>query len=417
MNDIPPPDKIPYGLAVYLAVIQFFFVSMWTVYVVFLPQLAGSVGIPKEWVIWILMFDQAIFAVMDLVLGQAADRVERAFGRIGPAILTMSMISCAVFILLPFLMAPPHGGPVTALLLIGIWSATSSVLRAPPWVLLSRYAAKPKMPWLVALNLTGLGVAAGLAPYLGTFLRELDPRWPFAVSSLVLAATTLGLLAVERQLNMRGPAHAGVAEKIEATAIPKSQDRQVVIFFIACCLLGFGSQIHTALNSPLLYRKFAGPNDLEVLLPIFWIGFNLAMFPGAGLAERFGSMKVIAFGAVTGVAGSAVAAFAPSLEILISAQVIAGGAWGAMMTAGFSVAMRFGHQGREGLFLGLLWSALSISTLGRMALVAGRIPAIPEFRHGLIMAPAVLWFLAGMLLVLLLFHLKADRHGHGSELG
>src|SRR5207249_3328690 len=84
--------------------------------------------------------------------------------------------------------------------LILIWSATSSVLRAPPWVLLSKYAALPSVPWLAALSLIGLSVANAIAPYLGVVLRSVDPRVPFALSSVSLFAITAGLLWVERAL-------------------------------------------------------------------------------------------------------------------------------------------------------------------------------------------------------------------------
>ncbi len=45
-----------------LAVIQLFFTLTWTVYVIFLPQLAAQVGLPKDMVLVILMMDQLIFS-------------------------------------------------------------------------------------------------------------------------------------------------------------------------------------------------------------------------------------------------------------------------------------------------------------------------------------------------------------------
>ena len=63
-------------VGIYFAAVQFLFVSCWTVYVIFLPQLAAQAGIEKKWVIYILMADQAIFTLMDFSLGVAADRVD-----------------------------------------------------------------------------------------------------------------------------------------------------------------------------------------------------------------------------------------------------------------------------------------------------------------------------------------------------
>ena len=57
----PIPQKV--GLT--LAAIQLFFTLTWTVYVIFLPQLAAQVGLAKESVLLILMMDQLIFLLAD----------------------------------------------------------------------------------------------------------------------------------------------------------------------------------------------------------------------------------------------------------------------------------------------------------------------------------------------------------------
>jgi hypothetical protein len=92
---------VPYGAALYLAVVQFFFGCTWIVYVIFLPGMAEAAGVGKGVVIWILMIDQVVFAVMDLSMGLWADRVAGALRRLGPAILAISTVSCVAFLLIP----------------------------------------------------------------------------------------------------------------------------------------------------------------------------------------------------------------------------------------------------------------------------------------------------------------------------
>jgi hypothetical protein len=41
--------------------------------------------------------------------------------------------------------------------------------------------------------------AGAASPYLGVVLRDVDPRLPFVISSVVLLLTTLGLSRVERE--------------------------------------------------------------------------------------------------------------------------------------------------------------------------------------------------------------------------
>jgi Na+/melibiose symporter-like transporter len=148
-------------------------------------------------VIWILILDQAIFALMDLALGRAADRVLHRYGRIGPWLLVVAAVSCVAFLLLSHLGAWP-GGAALSMVCIVVWVATSSVLRAPPWLMLAKHAATPSMPMLAALNLTGLALGGAVAPYLSLSLKSLAPALPFAVMSIVLLVTTAILVHVER---------------------------------------------------------------------------------------------------------------------------------------------------------------------------------------------------------------------------
>src|SRR5471030_2246590 len=125
---------VPHRVGLYLAVVQFFFTITWTVYVIFLPGLAAAAGIPKQTVIFILMLDQLIFAGMDLAMGVMADLVSRVVGRLGHIVLGVTLLSCVAFLLLP--LAAPRGAGWLFIALIVLWSASSSVLRAPPLMLL-----------------------------------------------------------------------------------------------------------------------------------------------------------------------------------------------------------------------------------------------------------------------------------------
>src|SRR5436853_2300994 len=118
-------------------------------YVIYLPQLAQNAGIGREWVPWILVADQLVFAAMDVVTGFWVDRVRAALGRFGGWILAGTVLSSVGFLALPY-----AGASASVLLVaITIWALTSSALRSPPWALLSRYAATPTIPWLSAIAL------------------------------------------------------------------------------------------------------------------------------------------------------------------------------------------------------------------------------------------------------------------------
>ncbi|MGB9041871.1 MAG: hypothetical protein WCC81_05315 [Pseudolabrys sp.] len=127
----------------YLAVLQRFFTLCWTIYVIYLPKLAATAGLAPKAVILVLMLDQAIFTVCDFFTGIATDKVTRVLGRLGVWVTAATALSCAAFLIMPLI-----AGLGTSMLLavIVVWTVTSSALRAPPLMLLGKYARKPLDP-------------------------------------------------------------------------------------------------------------------------------------------------------------------------------------------------------------------------------------------------------------------------------
>ena len=286
----PVRNPVPHRVGLYLALVQFFFATTWTVYVIFLPKLAAQAGIGKEVVIFILMMDQVIFALMDFAAGAMADKVSRVLGRLGRIMMAVTLLSAIAFVLLPF--AAPQGVAWLFIALTIVWSATSSALRAPPFVLLGKYAAQPAVPWLSALSLFGLGVAGAIAPYLTVALRDVDPRLPFALSSIALLLATAGIVLVERYLAAQPQAPAS-----DSQSAPEDKRVQPTIWFLfGVAMLGLGFQIHFSLNSAVQYLRFAKPADLEYLMPVFWIGFNMLILPASLATQRYGGLAVMGAG-------------------------------------------------------------------------------------------------------------------------
>ena len=246
----------------YLGLVQWLFTLTWTIYVAFLPQLAAGAGIDRKWVVWLLLLDQILFTLMDLALGVAADRVAAGMRRLSGPIVTISTLSCLAFLLLPHTASPPF-----LIGLVVLWSVTSSALRAPPMVLISRYAPPPAAPRLAQLSMVGLGVAGACAPALTLALRGVDPRLPFALASIGLLAAVAGMRWCERNLTAT-PAAAAAGTGGGATDRSNAMvwGGRLVLMML---LLGLGFQIHTSLNSVPAYMRTGGTTDLTVLMPLF----------------------------------------------------------------------------------------------------------------------------------------------------
>jgi hypothetical protein len=270
-----------------------------------------------------------------------------------------------------------------------IWAVTSSALRSPPWALLGRYAATPSLPWLSALVLTGNAIAAAMAPYLGIALRGVSPTLPFVVSTLTLVAVVAGLVMVERR---------SVRSETEGQQGKREDPWRIALFFAALLLLALGFQIHFSLNSVPQYLRFAGVEDLPWLMPLFWVGFNLLMFPAAGMVARLGTVQTMALAGALGALAALASVLAPGPGSLVGAQLAAGGAWGAASVAAYSATIAFGRTGREGRFLGTLFAMLALAAFVRIGLVASGIALDPAFRTLLPWLPQTAWLLAALLL-------------------
>lgn len=381
--------KFPQGAGLYLAVLELVFALGWTVYAIYLPRLAAAAGIAAGAVIYILMLDQAIFTVTDFAMGVAADKVSRLVGRLGHWVAAITLLSCAAFIGLPFV-AGKQFGPTALLVLIVIWAVTSSALRAPPLMLLGKYAARPAIPYLMSLAMLGLGIAGAVSPYLALTLAKHDARLPFVIASVALVLTSLALAKVERSLAKDAPAK---------TEPPKTVDRtiSVIVFALATVIFAFGFQLHFFFNSAPRFKQFTA--DISSLMPLFWVGFSVSMFPASLITKRWGGLPVMGLFGFIGAIALVVMEFSGTFEIVVAAQLIAGAAWGCILMSAFSAAAALGYTGAEGKITGVLFSALALATFTRMATTASGVLNDPSLAPLLHWAPTVCWGVAGLMLM------------------
>ncbi len=384
---------IPYSAGLYLAILQLVFALGWTVYAIYLPKLAAEAGIPAGAVIFIVMLDQAIFTVTDFTVGVATDRISRVVGRLGHWAAAVTLVSCAAFVCLP-LVASAGLGAKTLLGLTVIWAVTSSALRAPPLMLLGKYAARPAIPYLASLAMSGVGIASAISPYLARTLAGRDPRLPFAISSITLMLVTLALVMVERTLAKQAPPDRKPPNTIDR-AVPGS----IVVFGLAIVVFALGSQLHVFFNSAPLFKKFT--SDTAALTPVFPIGFSIGMFPASLVTKRWGGLPVMGAAGMLGAIAIVIMENSGTLGVTVAAQLIAGAAWGAILMSAFAAAAALGATGHEGKTTGLLFSALALAALARMTAAASGALGDTTLARLLQWGPILCWALAGAALLAL----------------
>jgi hypothetical protein len=247
---------------------------------------------------------------------------------------------------------------------------------------------------MVALAMLGLGLAAALAPWLALVLKGQDPRLPFVLASVGVVLAALALAVAERA----APSSPRPAD----AARPRPALPQAPVMLTAALLAALAFQLHASVNAAAQFRRFVPAEALPMWLPVFWAGFNLALWPAMKLAPRWGELRLVAAAAALAATAAGVAMLAPSVVVLAAAQAVAGAAWAGVMAGGFMAALALGHVGREGRFSGAVSSSLAGATALRIALVASG-GAVLLREGGALWAdslPVLLWAAAVLLLVM-----------------
>ena len=94
-----------------------------------------------------------------------------------------------------------------------------------------------------------------------------------------------------------------------------------MIFIASMVILALGYQLHFSINSAPFFLRFAKPADLQWLMPVFWIGFNIAMFPASAVVKHRGGLIVMGAAGLLGALAVLGAELAGNLNMLIASAI------------------------------------------------------------------------------------------------
>jgi hypothetical protein len=248
------------------------------------------------------------------------------------------------------------------------------------------------------MYLLGLGVAFGLAPFLALALKGVDPRIPFAASSIALAAFALLLARAERTYKAKSspPTDPGKPSGISPLALASM-----------VLLMALGFQVHFSINSAPAWLRVASAESLPWLMPIFWLGFNLAIIPATFLPRKNGAMNMVCLAAVVGTVALALVTLLPSFKAVTVGQFFAGAAWAVALVSALSAALEAGRGGREGAMTGVLFSILAVAALARVGATAAGV------QTGLSFVPLLAWACAAAIAIAIVKRSPGSRRGSG----
>jgi len=204
----------------------------------------------------------------------------------------------------------------------------------------------------------------------------------------VLLITALGLSQVGPGLGQQSTQEGRQAKPVPLRGAP-------MLFIVATVILALGYQLHFSVNTEFFYLRVAKSADLQWLMPVFWIGFNIAMFPASVIVKHRGALIVMAVAGLLGAIAISVTEITGALNVMVVAQFVAGAAWGCMMMSAISAALWIGMTGAQGKVTGLVFSALALATCARMSAVAGGLQKMPDYAPLVHWAPVACWLVAG----------------------
>lgn len=342
-----------------LTLIQFLFLLTWIVYAIYLERLLQGMGFSRQFALMMLILDQALFAVADIALGCWADRLIKQWKKFAPGLIVLNLLGCLSFMLLPFIAA--QGSSTFFVAVTILWVLSASVLRTPLYAMIATRSNDQKSSASHAWALLGMGLASASAPYLGQSLTNLSPTLPFMLSGCSLALVSFSFLHKGFLPNPPTKQATEAAPTPHSTALFK-------LLPIGLCL-GLAAQLHLFINSGTLYKAFTQASELPWLLPIFWIGFSVVLFPASKWLNRLTPSLLLLIGGILGASSLILCSVAPNLPLLITGQLLTGCAWGLVFMGGLCAAGGWGQRGREGLFLGAWFAMLAIGTGIRVLLV------------------------------------------------
>ncbi len=183
-----------------------------------------------------------------------------------------------------------------------------------------------------------------------------------------------------------------------------------IVFIAATIALALGYQLHFAMNSAPFYLRFAKPDELPWLMPIFWIGFNIAMFPASIVVKHRGGLIVMGAAGLLGAVAIA-GPNSPAPQHADRRAVYRRSCVGLHADECDLGCARHRSTGAEGKVTGLVFSALALGTFARMAAVAGGLQKMPDYAPLLHWAPVACWSVAGAgLLVIAAARLQGGVH-------
>ncbi|MCG9889883.1 MAG: hypothetical protein MH252_02260 [Thermosynechococcaceae cyanobacterium MS004] len=367
-----------------MALMQGAIVLCWIVYRLYLPDLLGQFGFPKNAAVIILAIEGFLAVLIEPLFGSLSDHQKTLWGLKAPFITLGVLAASALFLVPPIMVLLGNPDSFLRWLFVFVtilWAMAMAVFRSPMLARLGEFACQQDWPYAASV-LTLVGTIAGTLalPASKQILQGFGALPAFGMSSIIL-------LLSATLLNWSQPASVNFS----AIAVPPSQPSKQNLTLIA--LTGSTVTLGVILVQQLI--GLVGQAQTPFLMTLF-LGVQLiTVLPIGKAAQRWGNIPTMMLG--LGLLGLGFAALIlPILPLRSIAVVLLGLGMSGVGVATIPFALNMVPLTRGGLGIGFYFggAALAGALFNVYMAYANKLPIFAGWVVGLfslISAIAILW--------------------------
>jgi Na+/melibiose symporter-like transporter len=288
MKNLATTPKTDWQPVLAMALMQGAIVLCWIVYRMYIPDLLGQFGFPKDASIIILAIEGFLAVLIEPLFGGLSDQQKTLWGLRGPFVTIGVLIAAALLFLLPSIVL--LGDPASAIrwlfvALVILWAMAMAMFRSPMLARLGEFACQRDWPYAASI-LTLVGTLAGTLalPAAKQVVKGLGAGPAFAISSIILLLSAT-LLNRSQATQVRLP--AVIAEQQQPMA------KNLVLVGLTGSMITMG----VILTQQLI--GLVGKEQTPVLMTLFLVVQLVTVLPIGLVAKRWGNLQTMIGGLIS----------------------------------------------------------------------------------------------------------------------
>jgi hypothetical protein len=281
MQTVVEKPKTDWQPVLAMALMQGAIVLCWIVYRMYIPDLLGQFGFPKDSSVVILAIEGFLAVLIEPLFGSLSDRQKTLWGLKGPFVTIGVLLSAGLLIILPeiVLLGNPDSIRWLFIALVILWAMAMAMFRSPMLARLGEFACQRDWPYAASV-LTLVGTLAGTLalPASKQLVKGLGAGTAFAISSIILLLSAT-LLNRSQTTQVRLP------------AITADEQQPAVRNLFLVALTGCTITMGVILTQQLI--GLVGKDQTPMLMTLFLAVQLITVLPIGLAAKRWGNLQTM----------------------------------------------------------------------------------------------------------------------------